>query len=132
MFYHTVDENGDMTGTCVSSTVAIMDKNMTPILECDLSGVKAYTKCWPMSNSFVIFPESIMKLKMHGAIENPTKMLEDITYADMNENHRIGYKIINNDLNRSKILFMAMVESLYPKELSKQMAKKKTDAETAK
>ena len=64
MFVYTVDETtGDMCGTCISTATGIMAKNMIPILKCELFDVKKYLKCWPMSNSFCIFPANISALK---------------------------------------------------------------------
>ena len=118
MFVHQVDKKtGDMCGTCITTTTDIMNTRKSPVLRCDLSDVKTYTKCWPMSNSICIFPDNIPKLQKRCKIENEEQWLKDISDAEKNVDFRIGYKIINSDLERAQFIFMALVEGLYCQEL---------------
>ena len=117
MFVHHEDEKtGEMYGTCITSGIDVMNEKMSPVLRCDLCDYKTFLKTWPMSNSIFIFPESIAKLQERFQIENKEEFFENICCADKNEDFKIGYKIINNDIEVAKTILMALVEGLYFKE----------------
>ena len=90
---------------------------MSPVLMCDLSEARNYLKIWPMSNSICILPQNIEELEQRGKIEDKKQLLQDLSWADKNEDARIGYKVLNKDLEKTNLIFISMINGLYIEEL---------------
>ena len=89
-------------------------------------GVEKFVKAFPATNSLFVFPESIsvleerlnkrgteteesLKIRMKNATHEIKRGLDK-------DEHLVGYRLVNKDLEKARPAFVSMVEALYTKD----------------
>ena len=118
-----------MYGTAKSQINQIKANQQIPLLDIDIQGTEKFLKAFPETNTLFIFPPSVealeQRLKGRGTeteetlktrISNAKSEIERGIQKD-DASCLIGYRLINNDINKAKDAFVKIIESLYSSEL---------------
>ena len=121
--------HSNMYGTAKSQINQIKANQQIPLLDIDIQGTEKFLKAFPETNTLFIFPPSIdaleTRLKGRGTeteetlktrISNAKSEIERGLLKD-DPSCLIGYRLVNNDIEKAKEAFVKILESLYSKEL---------------
>ena len=100
-----------------------------PLLDIDIQGTELFLKVFPETNTIFIFPPSKESLEqrlrgrgreteatLKTRIDNANQeMVRGLDQKD--PMHLIGHRMINDDIYRSTLTFVRLIEAIYKKEL---------------
>ena len=100
-----------------------------PLLDIDIQGTELFLKVFPETNTIFIFPPSKESLEqrlrgrgteteatLKTRIDNANQeMVRGLDQKD--PMHLIGHRLINDDIYRSTLTFVRLIEAIYKKEL---------------
>ena len=103
----------NMYGTAKSQIRSVQAENKIPLLDIDIQGTEKFVKAFPETNTLFIFPPSIAELKarltkrgtesahsLKTRLENSkNEIARGLLTPD--ETKLIGYRLVNNDLEKS-------------------------------
>lgn len=128
-FIEWAEVHTNMYGTAKSQIRQIQASKRIPLLDIDVQGTENFLKSFPETNTLFIFPPSKdsleKRLRARGTeteatlrtrVDNATaEMVKGLDQKD--PKHLIGHRMINDDIYRSQITFVRIIEALYKKEL---------------
>jgi guanylate kinase len=121
--------HSNMYGTAKSQINSIKAREQIPLLDIDIQGTEKFLKAFPETNTLFILPTSIEALEtrlrgrgteteetLNTRIKNARSEIERGLLKD-DPRCLIGYRLVNNDIERAKEAFVRIIESLYSDEL---------------
>ena len=116
-------------GTSKSQIKDIMNEGLIPLLDIDIQGTIKFVKAFPETRTLFIVPPSIDEIErrliargteteqsLKTRVKNASSEIKAGIQTD-DESFLIGYRMINNNLEDAKNIFMAFFENLYENEL---------------
>lgn len=126
-FIEWCNVHGNKYGTSKNYIKQIQDSRKIPLLDIDIQGTYKFLKAFPQTRTLFIFPPSVKVLKERltgrgdtteeAMVKRLANAVSEVEQGNKNKDKQIGYKMVNKDIEEAKKLFVAMLESLYPREL---------------
>jgi len=121
--------HGNLYGTEKIQIEEMEKEELIPILDIDIQGTEKFLKVHPEANTLFLFPGKVEDLRKR-LIRRKTETEESLELRMKNAHiemkrgidkedplHLIGYRVINDDLQKAIYLFNAFIDALYPNEL---------------